>query len=152
MTIRTAQSGDACAIVELVTQVLRDEFPRDQGAYSTEDLEQLGETYLKPACTFLVAEEAGRIIGTCGVKSEGSRSAVLRRLFVDARHRSRGVGTALVEGALDFCRGQRFREVVIRASTRMEEAIRLCRSLGFEEEGRWTLGDVTLVRYRLELS
>ncbi len=152
MKIRTARTADAAGIVELVTRVLRDEYPQDVAAYSTEDLDRLSETYLRPTCTFLIAQDEQRIIGTCGVKADGSETAILRRLVVDPQHRTQGIGTELLKAALSFCKGQGFQEVVIRTSVRMKQAIRLCHSMGFEEDGRWSIGEVTLVRYRLRLT
>ena len=152
MTIRPAGAKDVSEILRLVTDILRVEFPQDQAAYPPEDLQRLTETYRGPDSIFLVAEEQGRILGTCGVKAEDGKAAILRRLFVTPSHRGKGVGFGLLQEALGFCKKQGFQEVVIRTSSRMERAIRLCSSLGFQEDGRWTLDDITLVRFRLKLS
>ncbi len=152
MTIRPAGPADVSAVFQLVTGILQAEFPQDQAAYPTEDLQRLTETYRGPENVFLVAEEDGHLVGTCGVKSENKKTAILRRLFVDASHRDQGVGFGLLQEALNFCRKQGFREVVIRTSTQMERAIRLCCSLGFQEDGRWTLDNITLVRFRLKIT
>ncbi|MBI3312234.1 MAG: GNAT family N-acetyltransferase [Candidatus Omnitrophica bacterium] len=152
VTIRPSNSSDAPQIVQLVTSILQKEFSKDQPAYPLEDLQQISTLYSPPNSTFLVAEEDHRIVGTCGVKSDSSKTAILRRLFVDSACRGKGVGSALLERALDFCRQKGYREVVIRTSTRMEGAIRLCCSLGFQEDGRWDLGEVTLVLFRLKLT
>lgn len=137
--------------MRLVTSVLAKEFPEDQSAYATNDLERLTETYQGPANVFFIAEEGNQIIGTCGVKADGEKTAILRRLFVDPHYRGRGIGFKLLQESLGFCRRQGFEEVVIRTSNRMEQAVRLCRLLGFSENGSWTFGDVTLSLYRLRL-
>ncbi len=152
MTVRPAQPEDASQVVKLVSTILAKEFPSDEKAYVTDDLLRFAETYQGPHNTFLVAEEGARIVGTCGVKAENRQTAILRRLFVDPSYRQRGVGTHLLQEALRFCRLNGFREVVIRTSLRMEKAIRLCRSLGFEEDGRWDLEGVSLIRFRLRLT
>ena len=149
--IRSVQAADTPQVLQLVKSILAREFPADRVAYATDDLEQLTATYQAPTDTFLVAEENGKVIGTCGVKAESPHTAILRRLFVDSSYRGRGIGTQLLKEALQFCRDRGFQEIVIRTSTRMEQAIRLCCSLGFQEEGQWSLGPVTLVRYRLRL-
>ena len=150
--IRPSQPTDTPQIVDLVSGILGREFPGDQQAYPAEDLERIAEHYQGPGSTFLVAEENRRIVGTCGVKREDAKTAILRRLFVDPTWRSQGVGRLLLKQALEFCRAQGFREVVIRTSANMEQAIRLCRSLGFKEQGRWRLGGVILVRFHLKLA
>lgn len=136
----------------LVTSILQKEFPSDSGAYPSEDLDRLLETYAPIESLFLVAEAENHIVGTCAVKAESPKQAILRRLFVDPEHRGEGIGKALLKEALDFCRRRGYQEVEIRTSSRMEQAIRLCKAVGFEEQGSWTLGEVTLLRYRLRLA
>ena len=150
--IRRTTIEDAPHVLKLVTAILSEEFPDDQAAYAVDDLNRLADAYPAPNSVFFVAEEKKKIVGTCGVKSDGSQSAILRRLFVDKKFRGQGVGCSLLKEALQFCRDRGFREVVIRTSTRMEQAIQLCRSFGFSEDGRWPMGQVTLIIYRLRLS
>lgn len=151
VTVRTWRPSDIPHVVQLVRSILQQEFFKDQSAYPAADLERIPEMYSAPDSTFLVAEEEDRIVGTCGVKAESPQTAILRRFFVVPACRGRGVGAALLRQALEFCRMRGFRDVVIRTSTRMETAIRLCRAHGFKEEGRWMLGEVTLVLFRLKL-
>lgn len=152
VTVRSARKGDASQIATLITSIMGSEFKSDEGAYPTTDLGRLFKIYTGPADAFFVAESSKRIVGTLGVKADGGEIAILRRLFVDSACRSQGVGSQLLEKALDFCRVKGFREVIIRTSTNMRGAVRLCESFGFEENGRWTLGSVTLVRLRLRLT
>jgi GNAT superfamily N-acetyltransferase len=150
--IRKTKSEDAPLVLKLVTSILSDEFPDAQSAYAVDDLHRLAETYKTPNSVFFVAEESRQIIGTCGIKADGTETAILRRLFVDKKFRGKGVGYKLLQEALSFCKKRGFREVVIRTSTQMDQAIRLCLSVGFVEDGRWPMGQVTLIIYRLRLS
>ena len=151
VNIRRAVEADQSRIIELVTGILSKEFPADQEAYPTGDLKDFSRTYAGPESAFFVAEGDGKIVGTLGVKADGPEAAILRRLFVDPDKRKMGVGAKLLDQALEFCRKQNFVEVVIRTSSRMDSAIRLCSSAGFEEDGRWRLGEVTLIRFHLRL-
>ena len=151
MTIRPARPEDKEEVIALVTTILKKEFPADSAAYAADDLERLVESYRPPKNLFLVAQADRRIVGTCGVKHESSQTAILRRLFVETHHRRQGIGHRLLHQALEFCRTRGFKEVVIRTSASMDQAVRLCRELGFQEDGSWALGGVTLVRFRLQL-
>ena len=151
MVIRPAQAVDGPKIVKLITTILAQEFPDDQSAYAADDLKRVVETYKGPQSAFFVAEEGDQIVGTCGVKAENPQVAILRRLFVDSHHRGQGIGAGLLREALVFCRTMGFHEIVIRTSNRMERAIRLCKSLGFQEDGRWTFGKVSLIRFTMRL-
>ncbi len=151
VSIRPSKPADVSQVVGLVTSILQKEFSRDQSAYPSDDLEKISALYAGPDSRFFVAEEGDRIVGTCGVKADSKKAAILRRFFVDSSCRGKGVGSSLLKQALAFCRERGFREVVIRTSTRMEGAIRLCRAQGFQEDGRGDVGDVTLVLFRLRL-
>jgi N-acetylglutamate synthase-like GNAT family acetyltransferase len=151
VTIRPARSEDKGEILALVTTILNKEFPSDSAAYATDDLEDLLESYRPPKNLFLVAQADRRIIGTCGVKGEDKETALLRRLFVEEGHRGQGIGRTLLQRALQFCRERGLKEAIIRTSAGMVQAIRLCRELGFQEDGSWALGGVTLVRFRLKM-
>ena len=150
--IRQALPTDGMQIVSLIKAILSAEFPADQGAYPTQDLERLTQTYAGPLNTFFVAEENQKIVGTCGVMADGKETAILRRLFVDPNSRGKGIGSELLKAALVFCRQKGFQEIVIRTSSRMEQAIRLCCAQGFQEDGVWDLGQVKLIRFRLKLT
>ena len=152
MIIRTWKVSDSPQIVELVQAILRQEFPQDQQAYPVEDLQNLEKSYGGTGNSFLVAEDKGRVIGTCGVKADGDQTAILRRFFVDSGYRGKGVGRGLLDQALVFCRKNKFKEVVIRTAASMERAIQVCRKAGFEPDGDWSFSGATLVRYRLKLS
>ena len=151
LVIRKSENSDAPKVLNLVSSILAGEFPDDQSAYAADDLHRLSEAYKGPGSVFFVAEEDHRIVGTCGVKSDGPETAILRRLFVDRKFRGKGIGSNLLKEALQFCRERGFQEVIIRTSTRMEQAIRLCESVGFKENGRWPMGQVTLIVYLLRL-
>ena len=152
MIIRPWKVSDSPQIVELVQTILKQEFPQDQKAYPVGDLQDLQKSYGGTGDSFLVAEENGRVIGTCGVKADGDKIAILRRFFVDSSHRGKGVGRGLLDEALTFCRKRKFKEVVIRTSASMEQAINICRKAGFGPDGDWSFNDATLVRYKLKLS
>jgi len=134
-----------------VTGILAQEYPESQAAYPADDLERLAATYGRPREAFLIAEAAGQVIGTCGVKAEERRTALLRRLFVHAAYRGRGIGLRLVDAAITHCRAHGYRRIRIRTSDRMTAAIALCVHKGFQEEERFRLGTVQLVQLTLRI-
>ena len=83
-----------------------------------------------------VAEVDGHVVGSCeirrlgvGPKSEAGHVAVLG-ILVDAPHRGKGIGEALMRHALEQCRG-RFEIVRLTVFSINERAQRLYRKLGF---------------------
>ena len=95
-------------------------------------------------------EENGEIVGTVGVKGETKDDALLRRLFVDLKHRKRGCGTSLLKRAIAFCREKGYRRMIFRCTDRMADAMKLCLKDGFKEAETLEVGGFKI--HRLELS
>ena len=86
----------------------------------------------------LVAEDAGRVVGICGV-SRGRRIATAHAaevgLTVAASHRGRGVGRALMLAAEDWARQAGVRRLGLGVFADNAPALALYRALGYAEEG-----------------
>jgi N-acetylglutamate synthase-like GNAT family acetyltransferase/protein-tyrosine-phosphatase len=65
---------------------------------------------------FVVAEQAGRIVGTAGMEVYG-RTGLLRSVGVDPEWRSGGLGTALVDRVLEDARAAGVEEVFLLTTT-----------------------------------
>ncbi|MBI2796509.1 MAG: GNAT family N-acetyltransferase [Gemmatimonadetes bacterium] len=68
---------------------------------------------------FLVAEQAGAVVGVIGVERYGD-AGLLRSAVTSARARGTGVGRALVEALEARCRAQGVRELVLLTETAMD--------------------------------
>lgn len=132
-TLRTFGKDDSKGVKELILSILTKEYPFDKSAYSDSDLERIDEVYGGTKDSFMVMEEDGSIVGTVGVKEDSADSALLRRLFVDLKHRKKGYGSALLDKALSFCREKGYRRVSFRCTDRMKDAMNLCLKKGFKE-------------------
>jgi GNAT superfamily N-acetyltransferase len=147
--LRPFTDKDTNAVKELILTILSKEYPFDRSAYSDSDLGKIAETYGGPRDRFFVAEDNGEIVGTVGVKAENETDALLRRLFVDVKHRKHGYGSALMDKAIDFCREKKFSRVFFRCTGRMENAMKLCMKKGFKETERLEVGGFNI--HKLEL-
>ena len=97
-TLRRFEDRDAKGSKDLILSILTKEYPFDKSVYSDSDLDRIGETYGGRRDSFFVIEEGGDIVGTVGIKEESEAEALLRRLFVDLKHREKGRGAALPPG------------------------------------------------------
>lgn len=131
--LRTFKREDAEGVKTLILGILTKEYPFDKSAYSDSDLETIGETYGGKRETFFVIIENGDLVGTVGIKEESDTEALLRRLFVDLKHRGRGYGSKLLEKAIEFCRQHGYKRIYFRCTDRMSQAMRLCMKSGFKE-------------------
>lgn len=148
--LRSYRKEDAAGVKELILSILGSEYPFDKSAYSDSDLDKIGETYGGKRNAFFVVEDGGVIVGTAGVKEEAKEDALLRRLFVDLKHRHRGYGTELIGRAIAFCKEHGYKRVIFRCTGRMSDAMNLCLKNGFRKTDELEVGGFKI--HRLELS
>ena len=149
--LRAFKKEDARGVKDLILTILTSEYPFDKSAYSDSDLEKIGETYGGKKDAFFVVEDAGQIVGTAGVKEETAEDALLRRLFVDPKHRRRGYGADLLDRAVGFCRKNGYKRVFFRCTGRMADAMRLCLKKGFREVERLEVSGFNIHKLELDL-
>ncbi|OGX02996.1 MAG: hypothetical protein A3G87_05025 [Omnitrophica bacterium RIFCSPLOWO2_12_FULL_50_11] len=149
--IRKYQRNDAKGVKALIDGVLANEFPREAEAFPTDDLDDIASSYGKVGEGFFVATRDGKILGTIAVKQEDARTAFLRRLYVDSASRGQRLGGRLVDRAIQFCREAGYHEVIIKTTSSMQNAVRLCERKGFVHKARLTIGPIELLKLALFL-
>ncbi len=150
-SIRRFEAKDASGAKDLILSVLTKEYPFDKSVYSDSDLDRIGEVYGGKKDFFLVSDDNGAVVGTVGIKEDDADSALLRRLFVSPGHRRHGIGSALLDEALLFCRKEGYKRVIFRCTDRMREAIGLCEKKGFREIESIDMGGFRIHRLMLTL-
>lgn len=131
--LRRFKGEDSKGVKDLILTILTGEYPFDKSAYSDSDLDRIEETYGGERDSFFVIEELGEVVGTVGIKQESKDEALLRRFFVDLKHRKRGYGNELLSRAVDFCREKGYKRIYFRCTDRMADAMKLCIKKGFLE-------------------
>lgn len=151
ISIRRYSPGDEHVIKDLVLTIMNGEFGEAASAYPTDDVEDIANAYGGLGEAFFVAVDGEKIIGTVAIKKEDNRVALLRRLFVAASHRNRHIGSKLVDRALQFCHQVGYEEVVMKTTSRMERANRVCQKCGFVQRAKLDLGNIQLLKYSLSI-
>ena len=149
-SLRLFQKEDAEGVRNLILNILSNEYPFDKSAYSDSDLYKISETYGGKGDAFFVIEDGGEIVGTVGVKGESSSEALLRRFFVDLKHRKKGYGSGLLDKAIDFCKDKGYKKIYFRCTDRMSAAMHLCLKRGFKETEKLEISGFKI--HKLELS
>jgi RimJ/RimL family protein N-acetyltransferase len=131
--VRPARSGDARPMVELFAAVAA-----ERDGIATEppvDIEQRVAQFAGSAAWSVVAVASGQIIGMLHVEVSRHGFGELGML-VDGGWRGRGVGSALVQAAVSWARGQGLHKLCLEVFAHNAAAIALYRASGFVEEGR----------------
>jgi hypothetical protein len=128
--IRAYRKDDYEAVVALVTRVLGEYgFAAHVGGVQR-DLAAIEEGYSSRG-GFWVAEMDGAITGTVAIRPKEGATCELKRLYVSASFRGRGVGRALYEHAEAFARGAGYEKIWLDSSRKFASARRLYEKNGF---------------------
>jgi N-acetylglutamate synthase-like GNAT family acetyltransferase len=151
MIIRKVTKEDTPKVIKLITAILQQEFGKEAKAYPQLDLYTIEHAYGGERDAFFVAEKDGQIVGTAAIKEDDKNTALLRRVFVDPKHRRKGYGRNLVNKAVDFCKKHGYRNIFFRGTNRMETALQLCMNMGFTEKERIDVEDFQIITCNLNL-
>jgi N-acetylglutamate synthase-like GNAT family acetyltransferase len=147
-----ATAADVPAVMLLIGRVFSEYGLLLMPTFEVPDLLQFEAYYTAPRGAFWVVRDDTRVVGSVGVDRADAQTAELKRLYVDAGMRGRGLGQRLVETVLDWSREQGMSRLVLWSDTRFENSHRLYRRLGFAQLGERTVdGDINDSReYRFE--
>ena len=142
MIVRPAEPGDAQGLKELGDAVGSEP---EGWLVTTNGWRDVADErrYLRairrfPHAAVFVAEDDGRIVGRLSLGRDqhpASRHVADIGLMVAASHRRRGIGTALLDAAVDWARHAGVRKLELHVFPWNEAAIRLYERFGFVQEG-----------------
>jgi GNAT superfamily N-acetyltransferase len=112
ITIRPFADGDASQVRELFIATnrllsppdLRDAFEAYIERSLAEEIDRIAAYYREHDGGFWVAIRSNRLVGTFGLERASPEAMELRRMYVDAAARRKGIGRRMLEYAEDECR------------------------------------------------
>jgi GNAT superfamily N-acetyltransferase len=141
IAIEPARAADAPAVIALIARVFAEYDFIWNPATEVPDLFDLERHYDARGGAFWVARLDGEVVGSVGVERLPDGRAELHRLYLDASLRGRGVGRALVEAVLGWCRAAGIAQLTLWSDTRFDRAHRLYQGMGFTKTGERDLPD-----------
>jgi RimJ/RimL family protein N-acetyltransferase len=142
MIVRRAEPGDAAGLKQLGDQVGREP---EGWLVTTNGWRDVADErrYLRairryPNAAVYVADDDGAIVGRLSVARDqhpASRHVADLGLMVAETHRRQGVGTALLQAAVDWARHSDVRKLELHVFPWNTAAIALYEKFGFEREG-----------------
>ena len=117
------------------------------------DVDDIAAAYCgRPGNCFLVAvNDAGEVVGMIGVQHHDAGTGEVRRLRVRPDSQRRGIGTRLLEAALEFCQEHNYLKVTLDTYLDRAPAMRLFEKFRFRHQRTRTVGDKDLMYFYLDL-
>jgi len=139
LTMRRATEADLAAIVALLADdILGATRERAAGSVAPVYVEAFRRVDANPMHLLLVAEDAGRVVGTAqvtildGLGRQGAVRAQVEAVRIAADRRGQGLGHRMMAWILDYARRRGAAVVQLTTDKRRRDAHRFYRSLGFE--------------------
>jgi putative acetyltransferase len=130
--LRPATNEDRAAICRVVSSVLREFGFIEDAAATDADLGNIQASYLCAGGSFdVLLGQTGEVVGTVGLFPLGGGRCELRKLYLTAECRGRGLGKRLLQQALARARQLGFRRVELETASSLVVAARLYEAFGF---------------------
>lgn len=142
IVIRPFLDGDAARVRELFIGInrllapphLKDDFERYIAQSLTEEIDRIADYYRERGGGFWVAAEASWIVGMFGLEASSATGAMeLRRMYVDAEARGRGLARKMLAFAEAECRNRGILQLELSTSELQVEALSLYRNSGYQQ-------------------
>ena len=140
--VRKAEPGDAAALVTLAEAVGGEEerwiLSADTWRTIADERRYVRSVLRHPDAAVFIADEDGEVLGRMSLARDphpASRHVADLGLMVAAEHRRRGIGTMLLEAAVEWARISGVTKLELHVFPWNEPALRLYESFGFEREG-----------------
>src|SRR5437870_1038092 len=136
MNIRPIERQDNTFLAEIVITTMH-EYKADPATTVLGDpsLHTMYENYQEPRAVYYIAEVDGKIAGGCGIKQlDGGKEDIceLQRMFLKKEARGKGIGKKLLAMCIADARELGYKQVYLESFSKMETALHLYESFGFE--------------------
>ena len=140
LQFRCAVDADSPAVTALVTGILVEYGLKPDLDGIDRDLLHISESWQGKGGVFDVLEDtaSGRIVGTVGLIPTAPKVVELRKMYLAADQRGKGLGRRLLQHALDTARKSGYRRMELETAGVLKEAIALYERSGFVREARQT--------------
>lgn len=129
--IHTYRPGDPSRVCYFYYKLYEQQY-QFNGSVEKYFIKGMGELFDCPGKSQLwVAEQDGAVVGSIAIVKKGDHAAQLRWFSVSMAVQGRGIGNALLETAMAFCRDQNYTDVILWTIDILKPARHLYGKYGF---------------------
>lgn len=129
-------------VKELIFSILESYgLPLDPG-HTDKDLDTIEETYFEDRGYFeVVYDKKNELVGTWALARITEETVELRKMYLSAKDRGKGLGKMMLDRALQKARALKYEKVELETASVLKEAIKLYESYGFKKLKKENLSD-----------
>ncbi len=135
MSIREFTLSDQPGINKLQEEFMVEFFPEladDPGQFEwNADIYNIDESYVKNGGKVWVAEIDNYIAGFGGFRLVNPGIAEIKRVRINSRHRSKGLGNSIISQIEYYCKGVAIQKILVDTDDRFEAAKAMYTNLGY---------------------
>jgi len=140
LTIRGYEKKDHAQVVDLFIRInrelapagMREQFERYVQTAIRDEIGRLHEVFAEEKRNaFWVVEAGDELIGMFGIECRGNESTELRRMYLDQRHRGRGIAQRMIEWAEKRARELGFAKLILSTAEVQKAAIAFYKKSGY---------------------
>jgi len=149
ITYRRAQTADSEAITDILKGTFEEYEINLPAGYTFSDIEKLEEEYLNAAGEFIILIKAQMIIGFFALLPSTNNQVELKRLYLTANERGRGLGKYLLNLAIKTAKQAGYDRMHLETTSKFFQAVALYRQSGFIDNAGAKLAsghDIGLIR------
>lgn len=124
------QSSDTQAVRKVVLDGLK-EFDFEYTPEFDYDLDDPKAHYLNKGGMFFVLKVDGKVVGTVAIINRGD-VAELKRLYVEKQYQGQGLGSQLLDTAIQYCQKEGFNKIEFETNKKFTKAHILYEKRGFK--------------------
>ena len=131
VTYRRAQNSDSEAILNILKATFKEYEIDLPDNYSFADVENIEEHYLSTNGEFIVLLRKPHIIGFFALLPSDNNQVELKRLYLTANERGKGLGKYLLNMAIKLAKESGHSRIFLETTSKFIEAVSLYREFGF---------------------
>lgn len=111
------------------------------------DLQNITDTYLNNAWTFLVATHHDKIIGMGGIRKIDDSTAEIKRMRVEGDYQGNGIGSQILDNLITTTKELLYEKIMLDTSVNQIAAQKLYESRWFTEYKRGVVDELVCIFY-----
>ena len=120
-------------VISLILHIQNEENDLKLSIDEQPELKDIGKAFLFNGGGFWLAVENNEVIGTIALMKATGNGGILKKFFVDEKHRGKKTGLQLYETLMTFCRNNRIQQIVLDTPSVAIQSHAFYRKAGFVE-------------------